>query len=150
MEWVILFIASWILFILLADWKKLKTNIWCGLLAIALQISIDSQAMSRSFYKVTKQFICIGGSSSFFVFGPVLVIATLIAQYHPRKRWMRIFNIFIFSGLYSIQELLLLARGNLLYLNWDFIDSIIVNMAVMSVLSWFTIVVLDKKGEVKQ
>ena len=146
MDWVILFIVSWVLFILLVDWKKLKINIWCGLLAIALQISIDSQAMHRSFYKVAKAVANIGGSSAFFVLGPVLVIATLLAQYHPHKRWMRILNIFVFSGLYSLQELLLLARGNLLYLNWDFIDSVIVNIVVMSVLSWFTIVVLDKSG----
>ena len=45
MEWVIVFIANWILFFLLVDWKKLKLNIWCGILAVAQQYAEDVQAI---------------------------------------------------------------------------------------------------------
>jgi hypothetical protein len=147
MEWLILFIVSWILFFFLVDYKALKSNIWCGLLAVFLQLVIDTNSIQQGRYSINNSFVSILGSSICFVLGPVIVMATLLAQFHPEKRWIRILNIFAFSALYSLQELLLLLSGSLTYNAWIFFDSLIINTIVMMALSWFSIVVLKKKGD---
>jgi len=147
MEWIILFAVSWILFFLLADWKRLKANILCGLLAIVLQMSIDTAGINHGFYEINNALIKILGSSLFFVLGPVLTIASLLAQLHPGKWWMRVLNVFVLAALFSIQEWLLLVRGALKYTNWNTVNSIMVNICAMIIFSWITIVVLDRKGQ---
>ena len=144
MEWIILFVVSWILFVFLVDWKEIKLNIWCGVLAVGLQLSIDTSAMTHKFYKVNNGILNVWGSSLFFILGPVLVIGILLAQFHPEKRWMRTINVFIIAALYSLQELLLFYTEVLAYINWNFTDSVVVNIAAMVILSWFSIVVLKK------
>lgn len=144
MDWIILFLASWILFLILVDWRDLKTNIWCGVFAIVLQLSIDTHAMNHNTYDINNPGISILGSSFFFVFGPVFTIGVLIAQFHPSKKWMMIVNILVLTFLYSLEEYFLLLRGNLSYMNWHHVDSIIVNTSAMVALSWFSLVVLNK------
>jgi hypothetical protein len=150
MEWIILFIASWVLFVFSADWKKLKGNIWGGLLAVALQLTIDTHAMGHDLYTVDKQIVGFLNSSVFFILGPVLVIGFLLAQYHPQKRWMIVLNVLVLTALYSAQELLLVARDAVLYHEWHFADSFGVNLLVIVGLSWFSLVVLKKTGGTKQ
>jgi hypothetical protein len=147
MEWVIIFVVSWLLFFLLVDWKELKTNLWCGIVAVALQLAIDTQAMNHGWYKINRGVLWVFGSSAFFVMGPVLVIGIFMAQFHPTKRWMRVINVIVLSSFYSIFELLVLARKVLVYIDWHYTESLIINTCAMAILSWFTIVVLDKKGE---
>ncbi len=31
MEWIILFILNWMLFLTLIEWKSFKTNVWSGI-----------------------------------------------------------------------------------------------------------------------
>ena len=144
MEWVILFIISWILFFLLVDLKTLKINIFCGLFAMIMQLMIDYEFTTHKFYVVNNNYICVFGSSLFFVLGPVFVIGILLAQYHPTKKWAIIFHCVFLSTVYTLQEYLLLQTNSLHYLNWDIWSSIRINtMAILS-LSWFSIVVLKK------
>lgn len=150
MEWVILFVISWILFFLLIDYRALKINIWCGFLAIALQLSVDTYAMNHGLYIVNKHAVNVWGSSLFFVIGPVFVISVLMSQYHPRRRGLRIVTIFVYALLYSIQELLLLFSGSLTYIEWKFYNSLVINVCAMVIISWFAMVVLNKKGENEQ
>jgi len=144
MEWIILFIVSWVLFILLADWKKLKVNIWCGAAAIFCQMAADSMAGHHKLYYIENPVLHILGSSVFFGLGPVFVIATLLAQFHPSRKPLVILNIIILTALYSLQELLLLARHVLVYTNWHFTESLFLNLVVLAALSWFSITVLGK------
>ena len=145
MEWVILFAASWALFAALVDLSKLKTNIWCGLLAIFAQLYTDFRATGHKLYGVEKPVAQVLDSSVFFTFGPVLVIGVLLAQYHPRKRWMAAAHVLAVSALYSAQELWLLGRNAVLYTEWSFGESVMINVAVIAVLSWFSIAVLGKR-----
>lgn len=147
MDWVILFSVSWSIFIVLKGWKNFKTTVWSGITASALQLMIDTNAMSHHAYKINRAIIPILGSSGFFVLGPVFVIGVLMSKYHPKKRWMRIVNVFVLSALYSSQELLLLATKALEYTDWHFFDSVIVNTAAITILSWFNIVVLNKNHD---
>jgi len=85
---------------------------------------------------------------------PFLYRRTCIHRRNPffpapsKKRWLRIVNIFAISALFSLQEILLILSGNLAYTNWHFTSSLFINVCVMIVLSWFSIVVLDKKEDV--
>jgi hypothetical protein len=145
MEWIILFLICWILFISLVDLKTLKINIWCGIMAVLLQLSIDSQAITHGFYRINNPVISILGSSGLFVFGPVFTIGVLFAQFHPVNKWMRIINVLVIAGIFSIQELFLISRHVLVYLSWHYIDSITVNICAIIILSWFSIVILYKR-----
>lgn len=144
MEWVILFCVSWTLFFLLVDWKTLKTNIWCGVVAMVLQMLVDTQAMGHKLYEIKGEFFDIYGSSALFVFGPIFVIGVLLSQFHPTKRSMIIVNVFVLTLLFSLQELCLLTRKSLIYTNWHYSDSIQVNIGAMVLLSWFCIIVIRK------
>jgi len=146
MEWVILFLINWIIFLFLVDWKKFKTNIWTGVLAIAMVISIDYSNIIHGRYIIKKLVVNVFGSSLFFLLGPVLIIGTLLAQYHPRKRWLTVLSVIVIFLLYSAIELILVSRGAVEYLDWHFCDSLIVNIGAISILSWFSIVILNKWG----
>ncbi len=67
MEWLILAVISWLLFLLLVDWKSLKTNIWCGLTAVLLQILVDNTGVSHGFYEIRNCKYCIFFSSIFLL-----------------------------------------------------------------------------------
>lgn len=149
MEWLILFVTSWLLFFLLVDWKELKVNIWSAVLAVANQISVDVQFISHHLYKINRPIVDMWGSSVLFVFGPVVVVGVLLAQYYPKKRWAQITHFFVLAILYSLEELLLLLRGNLVYINWHFTDSLGINFSVIGLLCWFSHVVLKKGGDKK-
>jgi hypothetical protein len=144
MEWVILFIISWIVFLFLVDWRNLKTNIWGGILSIVLQMSIDRNAVVFNLYKIENGVVNVLGSSLFFVLGPVFVIGILLVQVHPLKRLLTIANVIIASALYSTQELLLISRKVLIYTNWNMLSSIIVNIGAMIIISWFAVVIIKK------
>lgn len=144
MGWVIVFVISWVLFVILADMKQLKYNVWVGFVAIALQLLVDYGGTSRQFYTIEKPVLRICCSSAFFTFGPVFTVGVLIAQYHPAKRWMRLLNILILASLYTVQEILLLNTGELRYMNWTLYDSVVVNICAMIIFSWVTVCVIRK------
>lgn len=145
MEWIILFVFSWIMLLMLIDFKQLKINVWNGVLAALLQYAVDTQAMIHELYKVENPIISISGSSLFFILGPVFVIGTLMAQFHPSKKIFIAVNVLVLAGLYSLAELFLLRTGVLVYTDWHSSDSIVVNISAMIILSWFPIIVLGRK-----
>jgi hypothetical protein len=148
MGWLIVFIISWILFVLTVDWKRLKINVWCGLLAVVMQLTVDCIGIKYGLYVILNPIISIFNSSAFFTLGPVFTVGTLLAQYHPLKRkWAVIAYVLAITALYSIQELLLLNLGDLKYLKWSIFDSLVVNIGAMLCLSWFSIVILKKRGD---
>lgn len=144
MEWIIIFLINWIIFLILVDWRELKNNIWAGLLAIIMAIVVDLANTIHGRYVINKHMVDILGSSLFFLLGPVFVIGTLLAQYHPKKRMMAVANVFVLFFLYSAIELILVYRGAVEYLDWHFTDSLAINIGAITVLSWFSIVVLNK------
>lgn len=115
-------------------------------MAVILQLSIDTQAISHGFYEIHKCMLCILGSSALFIFGPVFVIGTLLAQYHPKGYKIRIANVFMLTALFTAQELLLQTAGALVYTNWHIMNSLQVNISAMILLSWFSMIVVQKEG----
>lgn len=144
MEWAILAVVSWILFFLLIDWSTLKKHVWCGLFAVIIQLLVDNTGVSHGFYEIHKCKFCIAHSSFLYTFGPVFTVGVLMAQYHPSKRLFRILHVVSLAVLHTCLEIVLLIRGNVVYKNWHFADSVGVNFSVMAILCWFAIVVLRK------
>jgi hypothetical protein len=147
MEWSILFTINWILFFILVDWKTLKKNVFGGLFITVVEIFVDYHYTSLGLYTIHDPIIEFLGSSLFFSLGPVFVIGTLMAQYHPHKRWMIVVNIIVIFILYSIMELILVKRGVVEYINWSYFASLIINIGAMTIQSWFIIIVLGKWRE---
>lgn len=147
MDWIVLFIVSWILLLVRVDVKTLKYNFWGGIAAVLLQFAVDAQAITHKLYSIENSIYNIKGSSVFFVFGPVFVIGLLISQYCSFNRNINALNVVVLCALYSLEEWLLVTRKDLVYLNWHFLDSIVVNFVAMIVLSWFSLIVLRKKLE---
>lgn len=147
MEWVILLIINWALFLLLVDWKALKVNIWGGVFTVCMQIFVDTQFIAHNLYAFHNQIICIFGSSLLFEIGPVFVIGVLFTQYHPVKKWAIIINLAVVCTLFTFIEYFLVKRNVLEYINWHMIDSIGVNIAAIGLLSWVCIVVFDKRRD---
>lgn len=146
MEWIIFFIVSWSIFFFLVDWKEFKLNSLCGLLALGMQLAVDTSMIAHGFYKVNDHVLNIWGSSAFFGMGAPFAFGTLLAQYQSCKRGFRILNVLVLAAIYTLQEINLIYSGALEYIDWNLIDSIMVNICAMIVLSWFSIVVLNKKG----
>lgn len=130
----------------MVDWKVLKTNIWVGIVASSMQMVIDSQFISLKLYEIKNPIIDVFGSSLFFLIGPVFVVGVLFSQYHPVKKWAIILYVPVISAMFSIVEYFVVKRNVLVYLNWNQLDSIAINMVVVSSLSWVCIVILGKRG----
>lgn len=145
MEWIILFILNWIIFLLLVDLKSFNTNMLAGFFAVSIAIMTDFfNIIIQHRYIINNPVINILGSSLFFLMGPVFVIGTLISQYHPKNRCMSVFNVIVITGSYSFTEYILVLNGSVEYINWDFVDSVMVNIGAMIIISWFSIVILNK------
>ncbi|MFZ5966893.1 MAG: hypothetical protein ACOYVK_06935 [Bacillota bacterium] len=144
MDWLIFFIFSWGLFFLIGDWKELKINGWCGIFAGIVALITDYQSILWGKYQIHNKIIDLFGSSLFFTMGPVFIIGALLAQYHPKKRWMIVLNVFVLTILYSAMEWMLVQRGMVEYVHWTLWESIRINAISITMFSWFSIVILNK------
>lgn len=144
MDWIVLFVVSWIVMLIKVNYRELKVNIWGGFAAVLTQGVFDAQSLSHGLYKIENGIFNVFGTPIFFILGPVFVIGTLLSQYTLCGRWINIFNVLVISSLFSIQEWILLTRKDLIYVNWHYIDSITLNIAAMCILSWFSLIVLKK------
>ncbi len=145
MEWVFYFVLNWFIFILLVDWKELKVNMWGGVLGIILACFVDYHKVNTEAYLLKNLIVEIYNTSIFFLFGPAFVIGTLFVQYHPAKRWIAVVNVFLFTFFFTAMEYTLVETGVIEYIKWYYYDSIIINFAVFYTLSFFSIVVMNKK-----
>ncbi|PAB59924.1 hypothetical protein [Anaeromicrobium sediminis] len=147
MSWIILFIVSWIMFFIAVDFKMLKYTIWSGLLTALIEVSIDILYTGHKLYKTVNNVFETKGISIFFIFSVPIVIGTLMSQYYPKKKLYRILNIFIISILFYAVEFILVLKGDLIYINWIWIESLIIDLLTMMSISWFNLVVLNKWRE---
>ncbi len=69
----------------------------------------------------------------------------MIAMLQPKKKWAKVFHVFVFTLIFSIEEYMLLKTGAIEYIHWDLLTrSIPINILAVTSISWFSIVVLDK------
>ncbi len=137
MPWLTVFIICWIVFFILVKPGMLKRTVLAGILAILLQFSVDYHAVQYGLYKINAPIIEIWNSSVFFVLGPVFTMGILFVQYLPKgDKWLKLANIFIWSSIFLLEELVLINIGVLEYTKWSNFNSFTVNAASFTMLAW--------------
>jgi hypothetical protein len=150
MEWIIHFIAIWIVFTLLGGWRReeLYKNIWCGILSSIIHLIVDTERITHGLYKINHPVISLWGSSFFFTFGAAFVSGMLISMLQPRTKWAKVFHVLVFSSIFTIEEYMLVKTGAVEYINWCLIwGSLSINVLAITTISWFSIVVLGKGSQ---
>ncbi|MBC7106606.1 MAG: hypothetical protein H5T97_11765 [Firmicutes bacterium] len=135
MPWIVLFFASWLLFALLADRRRLGMLWYTGLAAVALQLLVDTAGIGGGLYRVADPVVALYGSSLFFTLGPALAMGTLFGMHLPRSGPARIVNVLVWTGLFCSAECLLVDAGALVYRHWSKLGSAAVNLVTFTVLS---------------
>ncbi len=142
MPWVFPFLLSWFLCIVLSDRSRLKETLPFGLLSMFTELAVDITAIDLGFYYVNFSVIDIFGVSLFFMIGPAFNMGILYVQSIPENgKWMMI-NIFVWALLFMAQEFLWVAKGAIVYVNWTYIYSMLVDILAFAL---FTAVYLKKK-----
>lgn len=138
MPWLISFIVSWILFLISVDYKRIKSNIIAGLLALAMASIVDWGGQHLGLYTFRDLIIPWFGCSAFYKFGPVLTMGALYAQSVPEKKWMQAANIGVFSFAFLALEMAIIRTGVAEHLHWHPLGSLFVNILAFGTLTWFT------------
>ena len=144
MPWIISFIVSWVLFLVLVDKASLKTNIFGGLLALTLASIVDWGGQRLELYVFKDVIIPWFTCSAFYKFGPVFTMGVLFSQSIPEKKVWQALNIFVFTILYLALEYLIILTGVAQYIHWHILASFIVNILTLTSLTWFTLTFLRK------
>ncbi|PAB59925.1 hypothetical protein [Anaeromicrobium sediminis] len=147
MSWIILFIISWIIFFIAVDFKMLKYTIWSGLLAACMEFLIDMLFIGHNLFKTINNLFEIKGVPIIFTFSAPLAMGILMSQYYPKRKLYRILNVFVLSILFYSVEYILLLKGDLIYMNWSFAESLVIDILAIITISWFNLVVLNKWRE---
>lgn len=135
--WAIVFVASWVLFFILARKNQSKLTYLGGVIAIAMQLSIDVNAHYLGLYYIRQSLIYFHGSPLLFTFGPVFTMAVLFLQYLPHSKWWQLAHIVIFITLFFIFELGVIEMGALEYQHWNHLASLFVDVTVFMALAWY-------------
>lgn len=141
LAWLISAVIVFVIFLLLADWYRLKYTVWGGLMTAGLQLLVDSWAIKLNLYSIETTWHLFG-SPVFFTFGVVLTLGILYAQTLPQLRWLQALHIVIITTLFSFEELLYVKVGVLKYLNWNQGASTFVNLLVFTSYTW----IIDSLG----
>ncbi|MCC7570932.1 hypothetical protein KO465_06340 [Candidatus Micrarchaeota archaeon] len=138
MPWVITFVASWLIFLLLIDKNNLRTMAG-GFTAVFLAALTDYCGVNWfHLYSFNDVVIPWGCCSYFYIFGVIFTMGALFTQFYPRKRWLKIMHVFVLSLLFLSLETLLTEVGVATYINWNAWASLFVNILALSTLGWIT------------
>jgi len=137
MPWVISFIISWILFIILVDRSRLKVTVWGGVLALILGSIVDWGGQQLQLYTFRDIIIPWAGCSAFYKFGPIFTIGILYIQSLPKKKFWQVLNIFVFSIIYLSLEFLIIQTNAADYIHWHILASLLINLLAFSSMTWF-------------
>ncbi|OEH86922.1 hypothetical protein BHU72_01280 [Desulfuribacillus stibiiarsenatis] len=148
MSWIIVFVASWILFFILRRPDPTYKTYIAGVLAILMQLSIDINAHYLDLYYIHSIYLSFHGSPLCFTFGPVFVMGVLFVQYLPFCKTWQILHIGVFVTLFFVFELFVLWLGDLEYVHWNYYASMYINVMVFLALAWYgTLFVQEKRQE---
>ncbi|OGO80020.1 MAG: hypothetical protein A2Y21_11525 [Clostridiales bacterium GWC2_40_7] len=144
MPWIISFIVSWILFLIVVDKASLKTNVFGGVLAVTLASIVDWGGQKLELYTFKEVIIPWFTCSAFYKFGPIFTMGILFAQSIPKKKIWQALNIFAFTIIYLALEYTVIQTGVAEYLHWHILASFIVNVLTLTSLTWFTLTFLRR------
>lgn len=144
MPWVISFLVSWVLFLILVDRKTIKKNIFGGLLALTFATIVDWGGQQLELYIFKVLIIPWFGCSIFYKFGPIFTMEILFSQFVPKNKWLQALNVFVFAFLFLTLEQLIILTKVAQYIHWHFMASFFVDILALSSLTWVTTTFLKK------
>lgn len=138
MKWVFCAVISWIVLLLVVDYKRLKVLSFSGFLALIAQLLVDGFAIDEDFYVINDPAIPIFGSSIFFSIGIVFPMGILVAQTTTRMRKWQTLNVIAWVFLFTLFEVLAVYFKMMVHVDWTFSLSVVINVMVMVLITWFT------------
>lgn len=148
MPWVVSFIVSWIVFILLADWEKINIHMWGGFVAVIMAIIVDRGGQILKLYTFSDLLIPFFGCLLFYKIGPIFTMGVLFVQYTPGNKWLQVLHIIAFSSLFLLLEELLRMAGVAEYIKWNVLASFVTDVFAFVFLTWVALVFLRGKRTV--
>ncbi|MFZ5632730.1 MAG: hypothetical protein ACOY40_07755 [Bacillota bacterium] len=142
MTWVIVFIYSWIIFLIFVDKAKLKRAVYGGFIATALGLLVDWAGHRLRLYHFQDNIIDLGDSSVFYAAGPLFTMGTLFFQYISPDRRLQAANVVVFSLAYLAVETLIVNSGGAKYVHWHYLASLAVDLLVFTALGYVGEVVM--------
>jgi len=135
MIWILVFLYSWIIFLIFVDKKTLKPNVYGGLLAVVTGTLVDLAAHYFNLYHFNHQ---LSESSAYFLHaaGPMFTMGVLFMQYYCPDKKIQAANVLVFSLAYLAVETLIIMSGGANYIRWHFLVSLAVNISVFSGFSY--------------
>jgi len=134
--WLIVFIYSWIIFILFVDKSRLNKTVYGGIIAFMLGSVVDWAGHQLQLYSFQDNLINWAGNSIFYTTGPLFTMGTLFFQYLSLNRKAQAGNIAAFTAAYFAVELLLVRAGAASYLHWHYLASLAVDILVFTTFSY--------------
>lgn len=131
MPWLITFVISWIILIVLIDLKEIKFTIWGGIFAALFQLIVDNIAIHLNLYHFSDVIIKIFNTALFFTFGSPFCIGILYAQVYPKNNILRLVSVFVLTILFFAMEYSLIYVGALKYVHWHYLFSITVDIGAL-------------------
>lgn len=135
-KWFLSFVAGWIVFFALVDFKKININIWGGIAALILQLVHDTEGTISNFYHIHDAGLWILKSSFFFTFGLVFTMGVIFSQFIPKNPKLKLLHILIFAAGFLFFELIALKNGMLTYIHYSFSLSVADDVLVTLTLVW--------------
>ncbi|MFZ5644031.1 MAG: hypothetical protein ACOY46_10610 [Bacillota bacterium] len=130
------------------DKSRLKRTVYGGLLAFGLGTIVDWAGHQLNLYQFHSNIINWMGNSLFYAAGPLFTMGTLFFQYLSLDRRLQAANIIAFTLAYFCVELLIIGAGGATYINWHFMASLVVDILVLTSMSYIgEIVVFRKTGK---
>lgn len=137
MPWVIVFVYSWILFLVFIDTKRFRISVYGGIMAALLGTVVDWGGQHYSLY-------CFDGrqavNETIITFlhaaGPMFTMGTLFFQYLNRDRRVQVANVAAFSLAYLAVEFLIVSYSGARYIHWHYTASLTVDLLVFTAMSY--------------
>lgn len=143
-KWFFIFIAAWIIFLLLVDWRMFTKNVWGGIVASGLEFWQDATAIHVGMYFMQDTGIALLKVSIFFTFGIIFTMGILFMQFLSENPKLQLIHIITFSIGFIIFECILTSYGLLVKLHWSLIGSFLDNLIIFGSLTWIKQYILSK------
>lgn len=143
--WIIVFIYSWIIFLIFVDRSRLKKTIYGGVIAVLLGSLVDWAGHRMDLYQFDHLSWYL--VSIFYAAGPLFTAGVLFFQYISRNRLLQAANIVAFTLSYLAVEILLVSSEGARYLHWHYLASLGIDLITFTAFSYIgECIVLDKTG----
>ncbi len=146
MPWIIVFVYSWILFLIFFDKTKFRYTVYGGIIAAGLGTAVDWTGHRLKLYSFQDDTFGPLVASIFYVTGPLFTMGVLFFQYLSLDRRLQAANVAAFSLAYLAVETLIVRAGGAHYHHWHYTASLGVDLLAFTALSYIGKTVVYGRG----